>query len=173
MTYLRTSPVNKSLEKSLALKLALNRRGVRPYWASCCSYLSLSWISSTALFCPLGAFACCCPDICEPKSPLLLAALNASSVFALAGHRGGFSPWSCHLLPLACLTLAPPPMVVLLRRAAGPLIPALSLISAAPLTHFYLTFRALRFKVLHRCCALPFVASAGGERAARLSRRSS
>lgn len=30
MTYLRTSPGNKSLEKSLALKLALNRRGVRP-----------------------------------------------------------------------------------------------------------------------------------------------
>lgn len=99
-------------------------------------YLSLSFRSSTTLFCPLGTFAGSFPDTRASTLPLLLACLNASSVFAFAGPCGAFSPWSCHLAPWACLTppaaaLAPPVMVVLRRRLAGPLISALSLISAA------------------------------------------
>lgn len=137
------------------------------------SYLSLSLISSTALLCPLGTFARCCADICGSAFPLLLACLSTSSVFAFAGYCGGFSPWSLHLCPLACLTLAaplaPPGMVVLLRRVAGPLISALSLISAAPLTHFYWTFWAWLFEELQPSSALPSVAPAGEERSAPLS----
>lgn len=107
-------------------------------------YLSLSLISSAALFCFLGVLAsCCCPDtpVCLFTFPLLLACLDSSSVLALAGYCGGFSPASCHLLPLACLTptapLLLPEMVVLLRRVTGPLISVLSLISAASVTQFF------------------------------------
>lgn len=158
MTYLASAPVNKRLkqeENSVTLKY-MNSAWFCELLLVCGSilYLSLSLISSTTLFCPLGTFVCRFPDICVSKFPLLLACLNASSVFALAGYCGGFSPWSRHLPPLACLTLAaplaPPVMVVLLRRVAGPLISALSLISAAPITQVYLTSWALLLKTLRR-----------------------
>ena len=141
--------------------LRTSRRSV----ASKVPYLSLSLISSTALLCFLGVFASCCsPDtlVCLSTFPLLLACLSTSSFFALAGHSGGFSPASWHLLPLACLTpiapLPPPEMVVLLRRVTGPLISALSLISAASVTQFFfpfflftcLTFLLTRFSVSTR-----------------------
>lgn len=108
-------------------------------------YLSLSLISSTALLFFLGVLAsCCCPNtpMCVSTFPLLLVCRNTSSVLALAGHCGGFCMTSCHLFPLACLTLTaplPPPteVVVLLRRVAGPLITALSLISAASVMQFF------------------------------------
>lgn len=111
-------------------------------------YLSLFWISSTGppwLHGFFGVFtASCSPSsaVCRGVSALPLYWLSrwdASSALALAGHGGGLSARSCCLLPLACLftpgaPLPPPWMVVLLRRLAGPLISALSLMSAAPTT---------------------------------------
>lgn len=108
---------------------------------SLCAYLSLSLMSSATLLCFLGEFAgWCCPKspICASTFPLLLACLNTSLALAF-GYCGGFSAASCPLLPLACFPPLPPPpeMVVLLRRLAGPLISALSLISAASITQVW------------------------------------
>lgn len=146
-------------------------------------YLSRLWISSTVP--PWFRDATCfssSPDCLASAFPLeWLPRWDASSALALAGHGGGFSAGSGRLLPLACLFMpgAPLPllwMVVLLRRLAGPLISALSLMSAAPLTQkswiffFLIRGRGIRisFSTCHTLLAVwcsrpePYKQSGGG-----------
>lgn len=133
-----THAINKEYILNSHTKCCL-QLSLRVRETSLCAYLSLSLMSSATLLCFLGEFArCCCPKspICASTFPLLLACLNTSLALAFAGYCVGFSAASCPLLPLACFPPLPPPpeMVVLLRRLAGPLISALSLISAASIT---------------------------------------
>ncbi|TNN63810.1 hypothetical protein EYF80_026012 [Liparis tanakae] len=87
-------------------------------------YLSLSLKSSTSLLCFLGLSGSRRCSISPAATfPLLPVCPDASAALSLAGGCEGFSPASVHLLPLET--------VVLLRRVAGPLVSALSLISAA------------------------------------------
>lgn len=95
----------------------------------------MSLISSTALLCFFGLFASCCCCVDFPISfstlPLLFACFwTLSAAFSLEEHGEGFSLASCLLV---CLVLV---MVVLLRRVTGPLVSAVSLISAASVTLF-------------------------------------